>query len=40
MDDKLNLLQQVRRSVLERKEYLQEKIALVQISFIQLQRFF
>ena len=40
VDDKLNLLQQVRRSVLERKEYLQEKIALVQISFIQLQRFF
>ena len=29
VDDKLNLLQQLRRSLLERKEYLQEKVALV-----------
>ena len=31
VDDKLNLLHQLKRSLLERKEYLQEKVALVNI---------
>ena len=31
VDDKLNLLHQLKRSLLERKEYLQETVALVNI---------
>ena len=29
VDDKINLLQQVRRNVIERKEYLQDKVSSV-----------